>query len=81
MLVVRAPTWMPSVRKRFVVDLDGHPGTPDRAGDRQVGAFPQDTRVQEGDDLAIYRRNAERGDLGDDVAADRAAQPHGTKHR
>ncbi len=68
-------------QKRLVVDLDGHPGTPDRAGDGQVGAFPQDSGVQEGDDLAVYRRNRQRGGLGDDVAADRAAQPNGPEHR
>ena len=68
-------------QERLVVDLDGHPGTPDRAGNGQVGAFPQDSGLQKGDDLAVYRRNRQRGDLGDDVAADRAAQPHGPEHR
>ena len=31
-----------------MVDLDGHPGTPDRPGNGQVGAFPQDSSVQQG---------------------------------
>jgi len=33
-------------QERLVVDLDRHPGTADRTGDRQVGAFPEKARVQ-----------------------------------
>ena len=62
--------------ERFVVDLHRHAGATDGPGNGQVGALPQQTRVEQRDDLAVYRRDAQRGDAGDDVTADRAAQPH-----
>ena len=67
--------------ERFVIDLHGHAWAPDGPGDGQVGALAQQTGLKQRDDLTVYRRNAERGDPGDDVTADRAAQPHGTEDR
>ena len=60
-------------QERLVVDLDGDARPPDRAGDGEVGAFAQDTRVQQGGDLAVDRGDAQLGDLGDHVTRDRAA--------
>ena len=57
----------------LVIDLDRDPRPPDGAGDGQVGAFTQDTRIQQRGDLTVDRGDAELGDLGDDVTRDRTA--------
>ena len=57
----------------LVIDLDRDARPPDGAGDGQVGAFAQDTRVQQRGDLTVDRGDAELGDLGDDVTRDRTA--------
>ncbi len=64
-----------------MVDLDRHARPADGAGDGQVGAFAQHTRVEQRGDLTVHRRDAELGDLGDDVTRDRTAQPGGAEHR
>jgi hypothetical protein len=64
----------------LVVDLDGDARPPDGSGDGQVGAFAQDTRVQQRGDLTVHRRDAQRSDLGDDVTRDRTAEPGGAEH-
>ena len=68
-------------QKRLVVDLDRHAGPADGTGDREVGALAQDASIQQRGDLAVHRRNAELGDLGDDVAGDRAAKASGAEYR
>ena len=68
-------------QERLVVDLDRHAGPADGAGDREVGALAQDPRVQQRSDLAVHRRDAELGDLRDDVTGDRAAQARRAEHR
>ncbi len=65
----------------FVVDLDGHPRPSDRSRHRQVGALAEHSRVEQRGDLTVHRGDAELGDLGDDVARNRATQPCGTEHR
>jgi len=65
--------------ERLVVDLHRHARAADRAGDGQVGALPQQAGFQQGDDLTVDRRDAQRGDAGDDVTTDRSAQPDGPK--
>ena len=75
MLVVRAPMWMPSVTNGSWLISTGTRGRPIAPGDGQVGALPEQARVEQGDDLAVDRRDAQRRDRGDDVTAHRAAQP------
>ena len=59
--------------ERFVVDLDRDPRPADGAGEGEIGAFPQDAGVEQGGDLAVDRRDAQTGGLGDHVTSDRAA--------
>ena len=68
-------------QERLVVDLDRHAGPPDGARDGEVGTLTQDPRLQQRRDLAIDGRDAELGDLGDDVTRDRAAHARGAEHR
>ena len=63
-----------------MVDLDRDARPADGAGDRQVGAFAQHACVEQRGDLTVDRRDAELGDLGDDVTRDRTAQPGGAEH-
>jgi len=79
MLVVRADV-DPERHERFVVDLHRHPGAADGAGDGQIGALPQEAGVEQRDDLAVDRGDAQRCDAGDDVTADRPAQSDGPEH-
>jgi succinylglutamate desuccinylase len=45
--------------ERFVVDLHRYAGATNGARNGQIGALPQQTRVEQRDDLAVHRRDAQ----------------------
>ncbi len=81
MLVVRAPMWMPSVRNGSWLTSTGtrgRPIAPETARSARSRSTPASSRaVTWRFTVAMLRP----GDLRDDVAGDRAAQPGGAEHR
>ncbi|SHV23887.1 Uncharacterised protein [Mycobacteroides abscessus subsp. abscessus] len=66
-------------QERLVVELHGHPGTPDGTRDRQIGAFAQQPGVEQGRHLSVDGSNGKACDLGDRVSGDRSTHTCGTE--